>query len=235
MLDEGHKIRNPTPTSPCAKQLQTVHRLIMTGAPIQNRLSELWSSFDFCFPGKLGTLPVFQAQFAVPIQLGGYSNASQQQVVTAYRCATMLKDLISPYLLRRMKADVNINLPKKTEQVLFCPMTGEQREAYRSYIHSRDVEEILEGRREALGGSTSCGRLSITPTFSSAPPRLTRRSTGRLSEAGSSSSRRRSWGCGASRGTGACCSARRSRCWTSSRRRSRGPGTRTGEWTGRPR
>ena len=88
----------------------------------------------------------------MPIQLGGYSNASQQQVVTAYRCATMLKDLISPYLLRRMKADVNINLPKKTEQVLFCPMTGEQREAYRSYIHSRDVEEILEGRREALGG-----------------------------------------------------------------------------------
>ena len=55
----------------CA-QLQTVHRLIMTGAPIQNRLSELWSLFDFCFPGKLGTLPVFQAQFAVPIQLGGY-------------------------------------------------------------------------------------------------------------------------------------------------------------------
>ena len=153
VLDEGHKIRNPdADVTICAKQLQTVHRLIMTGAPIQNRLSELWSLFDFCFPGKLGTLPVFQAQFAVPIQLGGYSNASQQQVVTAYRCATMLKDLISPYLLRRMKADVNINLPKKTEQVLFCPMTGEQREAYRSYIHSRDVEEILEGRREALGG-----------------------------------------------------------------------------------
>ena len=153
ILDEGHKIRNPdADVTICAKQLQTVHRLIMTGAPIQNRLSELWSLFDFCFPGKLGTLPVFQAQFAVPIQLGGYSNASQQQVMTAYRCATMLKDLIAPYLLRRMKADVDIDLPKKTEQVLFCPMTGEQREAYRSYVHSRDVEEILEGRREALGG-----------------------------------------------------------------------------------
>ena len=122
------------------------------GAPIQNRLSELWSLFDFCFPGKLGTLPVFQAQFAVPIQVGGYVNASQVQVVTAYRCATSLKDLISPFLLRRMKADVNVNLPAKTEQVLFCPMTSEQREAYRAYLNSRDVEDILEGRREALGG-----------------------------------------------------------------------------------
>ena len=52
----------------------------MTGAPIQNRLAELWSLFDFVFPGKLGTLPVFQAQFAVPIQVGGYTNASEQQV-----------------------------------------------------------------------------------------------------------------------------------------------------------
>ena len=124
----------------------------MTGAPIQNRLSELWSLFDFCFPGKLGTLPVFQAEFAVPIQVGGYANASQQQVVTAFRCATTLKDLISPFLLRRMKADVDIRLPAKTEQVLFCPMTKDQREAYRAYVHSRDVEEILEGRREALAG-----------------------------------------------------------------------------------
>ena len=52
----------------------------MTGSPIQNRLAELWSLFDFVFPGKLGTLPVFQQQFALPIQMGGYSNASAMQV-----------------------------------------------------------------------------------------------------------------------------------------------------------
>lgn len=63
-----------------AKQLQTVHRLILSGSPIQNRLTELWSLFDYVFPGKLGTLPVFQAQFAIPIQIGGYSNASRIQV-----------------------------------------------------------------------------------------------------------------------------------------------------------
>ncbi len=62
-----------------AKQLQTVHRIVMTGTPVQNRLPELWSLFDFVFPGKLGTLPVFQTQFAVPIAIGGYANASSIQ------------------------------------------------------------------------------------------------------------------------------------------------------------
>jgi DNA excision repair protein ERCC-6 len=63
-----------------AKQLATVHRIIMSGSPIQNHLTELWSLFDFVFPGKLGTLPVFRASFALPIQIGGYANASAVQV-----------------------------------------------------------------------------------------------------------------------------------------------------------
>lgn len=62
-----------------AKQLASVHRIIMSGSPIQNHLTELWSLFDYVFPGKLGTLPVFRAQFALPIQIGGYANASAMQ------------------------------------------------------------------------------------------------------------------------------------------------------------
>lgn len=86
ILDEGHRIRNPNAeiTLVC-KQLQTVHRIIVTGSPIQNKLTELWSLFDFVFPGKLGVLPVFEAEFAVPIAVGGYANASPLQVSTAYR------------------------------------------------------------------------------------------------------------------------------------------------------
>lgn len=86
VLDEGHRIRNPNAevTLVC-KQLQTIHRIIMTGSPIQNKLTELWSLFDFVFPGKLGVLPVFEAEFAVPISVGGYTNASPLQVSTAYR------------------------------------------------------------------------------------------------------------------------------------------------------
>eukprot|EP00878_Enallax_costatus_P006983 GHUV01007317.1.p1 GENE.GHUV01007317.1~~GHUV01007317.1.p1 ORF type:complete len:897 (+),score=297.88 GHUV01007317.1:405-2693(+) len=124
----------------------------MSGSPIQNRLSELWSLFDFIFPGKLGTLPVFTAQFAIPITIGGYTNASKLQVQTAYRCAVVLRDLINPYLLRRRKADVAAQLPKKTETVLFCMLTEQQRDLYRAYINSKDVGEILAGQRQALAG-----------------------------------------------------------------------------------
>ncbi|KIY91715.1 DNA excision repair protein ERCC-6 [Monoraphidium neglectum] len=124
VLDEGHKIRNPdADITLAAKQLQTVHRLVLSGSPIQNRLQEMWSLFDFIFPGKLGTLPVFTAQFAIPITVGGYVNASTLQarrgmlVQAAYRCAVVLRDLISPYLLRRLKKDVlGDSLPQKTEQ-----------------------------------------------------------------------------------------------------------------------
>jgi DNA excision repair protein ERCC-6 len=153
ILDEGHRIRNPDAaiTLVC-KQLQTVHRIIMTGAPIQNRLTELWSLFDFVFPGKLGVLPVFQAQFALPIQIGGYSNATPLQVSTAYRCAVVLRDLIMPYLLRRMKSDVDAQLPKKTEHVLFCSLTKDQRAAYRAFLASSEVEQIFDGSRNSLFG-----------------------------------------------------------------------------------
>ncbi|KAL2587186.1 hypothetical protein AAZV13_13G097300 [Glycine max] len=153
VLDEGHRIRNPNAevTLVC-KQLQTVHRIIMTGAPIQNKLTELWSLFDFVFPGKLGVLPVFEAEFSVPISVGGYANASPLQVSTAYRCAVVLRDLIMPYLLRRMKADVNAQLPKKTEHVLFCSLTSEQVSAYRAFLASTDVEQILDGHRNSLYG-----------------------------------------------------------------------------------
>ncbi|KAI3460968.1 hypothetical protein Pfo_017631 [Paulownia fortunei] len=153
VLDEGHRIRNPNAeiTLVC-KQLQTVHRIIMTGAPIQNKLSELWSLFDFVFPGKLGVLPVFEAEFAVPISVGGYANATPLQVSTAYRCAVVLRDLIMPYLLRRMKLDVDAQLPKKTEHVLFCSLTPEQRSVYRAFLASSEVEQIFDGSRNSLYG-----------------------------------------------------------------------------------
>ncbi|KAM1987803.1 hypothetical protein ACFX15_035015 [Malus domestica] len=153
VLDEGHRIRNPNAevTLVC-KQLQTVHRIIMTGAPIQNKLTELWSLFDFVFPGKLGVLPIFEAEFAVPISVGGYANASPLQVSTAYRCAVVLRDLIMPYLLRRMKADVDAQLTKKTEHVIFCSLTDEQRSAYRAFLASSEVEQIMDGNRNSLYG-----------------------------------------------------------------------------------
>ena len=147
VLDEGHKIRNPDAaiTLTC-KQLLSVHRVIMTGAPIQNNLIELWSLFDFVFPGKLGTLPVFEDEFALPINQGGFTNASQTQVQLAYRCAAVLREIINPYVLRRNKADVAQHLPKKTEQILFVNLTPHQRDVYKTFLNSEVVQETIDGR-----------------------------------------------------------------------------------------
>lgn len=87
-------IFSPKDITLVCKRLRTPHRLAISGTPVQNDLRELWSLFDFVVPGRLGTLPAFEQEFAVPIKRGGYSNASPMQVQLAYRCAIMLRDLI---------------------------------------------------------------------------------------------------------------------------------------------
>ncbi|KAM6266245.1 DNA excision repair protein ERCC-6 [Porphyrio hochstetteri] len=175
ILDEGHKIRNPCAAVTLAcKQLRTSHRIILSGSPIQNNLKELWSLFDFVFPGKLGTLPVFMEQFSVPITMGGYSNASSVQVKTAYKCACVLRDTINPYLLRRMKADVkmSVSLPDKNEQVLFCRLTDEQRNVYQNFINSKEVSQILNGDMQIFPGLVALRKICNHPDFFSGVPKI---------------------------------------------------------------
>lgn len=153
ILDEGHKIRNPdTSITFHCKELRTPHRIILSGTPMQNNLTELWSLFDFVFPMRLGTLVNFRNQFEFPIRQGGYANASNLQVQTAAKCAETLKDAITPYLLQRFKIDVAADLPKKSEQVLFCKLTMPQLEAYRAFLGSEEMQSILNGRRRPLYG-----------------------------------------------------------------------------------
>lgn len=153
VLDEGHKIRNPnTAITIYCKELRTANRVILSGTPMQNNLTELWSLFDFVFPMRLGTLVNFRQQFEFPIKQGGYANASNLQVETAMKCAETLKDTISAYLLQRFKVDVAADLPKKTERVLFCKLTKLQREAYENFLASEEMKSILNGRRQVLYG-----------------------------------------------------------------------------------
>ncbi|NWU62400.1 ERCC6 protein, partial [Pterocles burchelli] len=175
ILDEGHKIRNPNAAVTLAcKQFRTPHRIILSGSPMQNNLKELWSLFDFIFPGKLGTLPVFMEQFSVPITMGGYSNASVVQAQTAYKCACVLRDTINPYLLRRMKADVkmSLSLPDKNEQVLFCRLTDEQHRVYRNFINSKEVYEILNGDMQIFSGLVALRKICNHPDLFSGGPRI---------------------------------------------------------------
>lgn len=153
ILDEGHKIRNPNAAvTVYCKELQTTNRVILSGTPIQNNLAELWSLFDFAYPMRLGTLVDFKARFEIPIKVGGYANATNAQIMVATKCAQSLKETISPYLLQRLKIDVATDLPKKSEQVLFCKLTKSQREAYEVFLKSDDMGSILQQTRQPLYG-----------------------------------------------------------------------------------
>ncbi|KAI8962758.1 SNF2 family N-terminal domain-containing protein [Daldinia sp. FL1419] len=153
VLDEGHKIRNPnSAVTVYCKELRTPNRVILSGTPMQNNLMELWSLFDFIFPMRLGTLVDFRNQFEIPIRLGGYANATNLQIMTAQKCAEILKDTISPFLLQRLKVDVAADLPKKKEQVLFCNLTKPQRDAYEFFLKSKEMDAILAGSRNSLYG-----------------------------------------------------------------------------------
>ncbi|KAL3441020.1 SNF2 family N-terminal domain-containing protein [Aspergillus insuetus] len=164
VLDEGHKIRNPnTSITIHCKELRTPHRIILSGTPMQNNLTELWSLFDFVFPMRLGTLVNFRNQFDIPIRQGGYANASNLQVQTAAKCAETLKDAISPYLLQRFKIDVAADLPKKSEQVLFCRLTKPQRQAYMAFLGSEEMQSIIRGRRQVLYGVDILRKISNHP------------------------------------------------------------------------
>lgn len=99
---------------------------------------------DFVYPGLLSTLPNFEDQFSKPITAGGYLNASPMKIQIAYQCALTLKTLIEPYLLRRMKRDVNAQLPHKTEQILFCKLTDIQRKIYLKVISDEYTEKVIK-------------------------------------------------------------------------------------------
>lgn len=80
-----------------------------------------------------------------PFVISRTPTSSLLQKHVAYQCTVVLRTLIQPYLLRRMKKDVHAQLPPKTEQLLFCPLTPTQRRLYKSFLTSREVAEVLEG------------------------------------------------------------------------------------------
>ncbi|KAJ8940277.1 hypothetical protein NQ318_007648 [Aromia moschata] len=158
ILDEGHKIRNPTAkVSIAVKEFRTPYRIMLTGSPMQNNLTELWSLFDFTNPGMLGNLTTFQEHFATPFCMEA----------TALSVATALKNIITPFLLRRSKNEVqhNICLPNKSEQVLFCSLTDEQRDLYKGYLMSEHVNMILgRGTKNWFSESYTRGNVLVAIT-----------------------------------------------------------------------
>ena len=179
VLDEAQRIRNPDSKITLAvKQIDCYCRVGLSGSPIQNNLSELWSIFDFVAPGRLGTLPTFQEELAIPIEEGTKPRASFQQMQMSHRCAIVVRDLTAPLMLRRLKTDfaTDLHLSNKEEQVLFCQLSPEQTEIYVKFLSTNTVRQVVQsstdvGRRQAERGKTFYA-LSVLRRISNHPDLL---------------------------------------------------------------
>lgn len=141
VLDEAQYVKNPkAAVSKSVKLISAEHRFAMTGTPIENRLSELWSIFDFLMPGFLYTYEEFRSGIETPIV--------KDQSETA---AGRLRQMTSPFILRRKKEDVLKDLPEKHEEVCYAGMDGEQRKLYDAQVvHMRSVLEDLDPSKNRI-------------------------------------------------------------------------------------
>ncbi|MCZ0753957.1 DEAD/DEAH box helicase [Anoxybacillus sp. J5B_2022] len=133
-LDEAQNIKNAhTKQARAIRKLKGGHKIALSGTPMENRLSELWSIFHFLNPGYLGSLTQFQRRFATPIE----KERDAKKVA-------VLQKLIRPFLLRRTKTDeaIALDLPDKLEQKEYCPLTAEQASLYEELV--RQTLERIE-------------------------------------------------------------------------------------------
>ncbi|NET32190.1 MAG: DEAD/DEAH box helicase, partial [Cyanothece sp. SIO1E1] len=138
VLDEAQNIKNPdAKQSQAVRQLEAQFRIALTGTPVENRLSELWSILDFLNPGYLGPRNFFQRRFATPIERYGDTDSLKA-----------LRSLVRPFILRRLKTDRDIiqDLPEKQEMTVFCGLSAEQ-----ATLYQKLVDESLANIDEAEG------------------------------------------------------------------------------------
>jgi superfamily II DNA or RNA helicase len=138
VLDEAQYIKtSSTQYAQAAKRLSARTRLALTGTPIENRLDELWSIFQFVLPGLLGSHQSFRDRFEIPIIRNNDLLAREK-----------LKKLIAPFKLRRVKSEVLQDLPPKVEDVRMCDLSSHQQALYRAIV-DRDGERLADELRDA--------------------------------------------------------------------------------------
>lgn len=155
ILDEAQHIKNQsTLASRAVKQIDCRQRFVMTGTPIENRLSELWNLFDFLMPGYLFSHNGFVARLEKPAVRSGSKDAIEQ-----------LHRMVRPFLLRRMKADVLKELPPKLEYVRRISLSEEERKVYfsSSAAARRSLEDSDRGKLDILAALTELRQICCTP------------------------------------------------------------------------
>ena len=140
VLDEAQNIKNfRSKTALLVKELQAEQRWALSGTPLENHLSELWSIFDFLMPGFLGSYPHFKRKYQIPME----SDSGGEQL-------ERLRRRIFPFVLRRLKDEVAKELPPKTEILQYCEMTHEQQKLYQEVLATCRRQVFAEVERQGI-------------------------------------------------------------------------------------
>ena len=174
VLDEGHKIKNPTKTSKAMRNVPCNHRLLISGTPIQNNLKELWALFDFVSRGKLlGTMTTFKMNYITPIERGREKDASKAEAKLGAKLAENLRKLIDPYFLRRTKAEIKSShvdnttalskLGKKNELCIWLQLSDVQLNLYKAFLTLDSVRDAMNSSKSPLAALTVLKKICDHP------------------------------------------------------------------------
>ena len=184
IVDEGHRLKNMN--CKLIKELMTynsANRLLLTGTPLQNNIAELWSLLHFLLPEVFNDLDSFERWFDFSSVLEEKNDDNGKSAKRKNNLVSTMHAILKPFLLRRVKTDVESALPKKREYILYAPLTAEQKDLYReilsgtsrSYLEEKAVERIEAKsrasslKRKANDSGRSTPAKSLKPTRDSTP------------------------------------------------------------------
>ncbi|QRV99551.1 DNA excision repair protein ERCC-6-like 2 [Ceratobasidium sp. AG-Ba] len=155
-VDEVHRCKNPSSGITIAlNKFSCRVRFGLTGTAIQNGYKELWTLLDWCAPGKVGTQNQWKLAISVPLAEGQAHRATQAQVSKARLLAERLVHRLLPvFFLRRTKALIADQMPRKFDQVVFCPLAKTQLEVYKRFLETKDVQLMTRKDEPCDCGST---------------------------------------------------------------------------------
>ncbi|GAA5975963.1 hypothetical protein JCM10908_005340 [Rhodotorula pacifica] len=157
ILDEGHIIKNgKTKLARAVKTYKAIHRLILSGTPIQNNVLELWSLFDFLMPGFLGSEKAFNDRFGKPIAASRDAKSSSKEQEAGTLALEALHKQVLPFILRRLKEDVLDDLPPKIIQDYHVELSPVQKQLYDDFSNS-------QGKQLAVGEVSSSANSAQKP------------------------------------------------------------------------
>nr|XP_045228808.1 DNA excision repair protein ERCC-6-like 2 isoform X3 [Macaca fascicularis] len=145
IVDEAHRIKNPKARiTEVMKALKCNVRIGLTGTILQNNMKELWCVMDWAVPGLLGTRTCFKKQFSDPVEHGQRHTATKRELATGRKAMQRLARRMSGWFLRRTKALIKDQLPKKEDRMVYCSLTDFQKAVYQTVLETEDVTLILQ-------------------------------------------------------------------------------------------